>query len=236
MNTTNGQENGVASTCILKQTAQEKSSEMSPTSSISLSTAEPKMKRLRLSLSKQAETDTTKIPFSDQKVKCKQSTPVITTYKSILHQKDMNANQFQARIDTSSKKSFLTMLRPPLDNTESHTKQGKQQNQSNTNFSIGKIHQNKLRHSKEPKSKQTPSNPSLFECTACKKTYGLRQNLQKHIRRKHPEQSVSHCNIACNEDNCNFTCRFLSQLRYHLQEGHGIIMDNENKTFETQEG
>ena len=226
LKTDNSHKNGAATGS--EQTVQEKSSLMSSTSNTSLSIAQPKVKSLRLSLSKQAERGSSNIPFSNE---CKQGRPVITTtYKSVLQQVDTNANQIQATIEPSSKKPVVTMLSQlPLDNAD--TKQGKQHNQYQST-----IRRNKPGCSLVSKRKQEALRSSLFECTICKKTYGLRYNLQKHMSKKHPEQSVSHCNIACNEDKCNFTCRFLSQLRHHLQEVHAITMDSENKTFETQEG
>ena len=220
--------------CYEKGTAtgfkQEKSLVISSTYSTPFSISPPKVKRLQLSLSKQVEGGTTNIPFSIHKVECTKPAST-TTYKSVLQQRDMNANQIQATNLTSSQKSLVTMLTLPL-----VTKQQKPQNQyqSSTKHSIVKIHQNKL--GIKFISKQTSSTPSLFKCTICNKTYGLRHNLQKHMSLKHPQQYLSHCNITCNEDQCNFTCRFLSQLRHHLQQLRGIIIDTENKTFETQEG
>ena len=42
--------------------------------------------------------------------------------------------------------------------------------------------------------------------------------------------------IKCWEKDCKFTCRILQQLRQHLQEEHQVNMENDHKTFNTEEG
>ena len=64
-----------------------------------------------------------------------------------------------------------------------------------------------------------------FLCSFCGKKYHHRQSLQRHINKTHPkekEKTNLSAKIKCQEESCNFCCRYLHQLREHLMESHGF--------------
>ena len=84
---------------------------------------------------------------------------------------------------------------------------------------------------------QTPTLSKSFTCTFCQKSYKHRAALYKHEKKAHPkEQKNKTGNITCLETQCTFKCRYLDELRSHLQSNHGMRMEREKKTFTTVEG
>ena len=72
-------------------------------------------------------------------------------------------------------------------------------------------------------------------CTICNRKYKHRQSLHRHITRDHPEMQTSG-QIKCQEESCNFTCRYLHQLREHLTNMHNIQFEKEMKVFNCYPG
>ena len=78
-----------------------------------------------------------------------------------------------------------------------------------------------------------------FLCSFCHKKYHHRQSLQRHINKTHPkekEKTNLSAKIKCQEESCNFCCRYLHQLREHLMESHGIQFKLRTETFESYAG
>lgn len=61
---------------------------------------------------------------------------------------------------------------------------------------------------------------SLFRCTIYARQCTDLSITLIHISNKHPDQSPSNCKITCNEKQCKFSCRFVSNLRNHLEQVH----------------
>ena len=78
--------------------------------------------------------------------------------------------------------------------------------------------------------------PETLQCSFCNAVYSTRSGLYKHLTKNHPEQKENKGSIRCQEHQCTFACRVLSELRTHLQEDHHIPMEFEDKTFESHEG
>ena len=81
---------------------------------------------------------------------------------------------------------------------------------------------------------------SSFQCTYCKKCFSSRGNLNKHHKKIHSENDSTAENnegtVHCMEEDCEFTCRYVSSLRDHLQSSHSIAMDTEKINFKSIEG
>lgn len=76
-----------------------------------------------------------------------------------------------------------------------------------------------------------------FLCTFCNKKYHHRQSLQRHINKTHPTEKRNTCfKIKCQEESCNFSCRYLHQLREHLTTLHNLKFNLETKTFNSYTG
>ena len=75
-------------------------------------------------------------------------------------------------------------------------------------------------------------------CTTCNKTFSSKGNLNKHYKEAHALHPVEdHCGtIHCLEQHCEFTSRYITDLRKHLVAIHGFKMDEEQVTFESLEG
>lgn len=76
-----------------------------------------------------------------------------------------------------------------------------------------------------------------FLCSFCNKKYYHRQSLQRHINRTHPtEKRNLSATIKCLEESCNFSCRYLHQLREHLMESHDFQFKMQSETFDSHAG
>ena len=73
-------------------------------------------------------------------------------------------------------------------------------------------------------------------CKVCGVHYAHRASLFKHMRKLHPTNQSSCGNIRCQEEACNFTCRYLDGLRSHLETVHSIPMEREEITFGSFQG
>ena len=93
----------------------------------------------------------------------------------------------------------------------------------------------KTKVNKKPPQSALTSPPSL-SCTSCNKTYVHRASLFKHMQKHHHDQSPGTGTVACQEEGCTFTCRYLAQLRKHLTVCHSISIESENITFQTMHG
>ena len=82
------------------------------------------------------------------------------------------------------------------------------------------------------------SSPKVFSCKFCKRQYTHRSALFKHLTKNHPTKSASKMSglIKCHEENCTFSCRYISELRLHLTNSHSIPIESETKSFDTIEG
>lgn len=74
----------------------------------------------------------------------------------------------------------------------------------------------------------------------CGKTYHNRSGLYKHLK-NYPSHKVDtgkahECDkISCSGASCTFSCRHLDQLRKHLTEKHGLVMNQERNFFPSDE-
>ena len=78
--------------------------------------------------------------------------------------------------------------------------------------------------------------PQIFPCHVCKKVYSNRYGLYKHKVNNHSDYHERKGNIKCQENQCTYTCRVLSNYRMHLQTEHKIPMEIEEKTFYSFQG
>ena len=78
--------------------------------------------------------------------------------------------------------------------------------------------------------------PATLQCSFCNVVYSTRSGLYKHLTKNHPDEKENKGSIQCQECQCTFSCRVLSELRTHLQVDHQIPMEFEDKTFESQQG
>ena len=76
----------------------------------------------------------------------------------------------------------------------------------------------------------------MVQCTVCGKLYETNAGLYKHRRAKHPHMVNSTKSIQCKESNCYFTCKFLHQLRCHLENKHGMLMETTVMDFKDIKG
>lgn len=139
------------------------------------------------------------------------------------------SSQSQPSVVTSThSQSLLVNLRPPHVQTATHSKPQQASCQIQTSSRI----------CSQPQTSSTPSQTETkLTCQYCEQKYTHRSALFKHIKKNHPGLPSSNENsIKCLEDNCNFTCRYLSDLRKHLTASHSIPMQHENKTFATIKG
>ena len=88
------------------------------------------------------------------------------------------------------------------------------------------------------KTTQPAVKNSTFNCQFCAKQYQHRSGLYKHMQQQHNSETMSKSinTIACKEDGCKYTCRYLAQLREHLSEQHLFTFDKQTKEFKNMEG
>ena len=72
-----------------------------------------------------------------------------------------------------------------------------------------------------------------YPCSACHKTLNSRWGIRRHMRDVHGETEGS---ISRLEENCDFKCHYVKQLRVHLSTTHSLDMRVEEKSFKCEEG
>ena len=86
-------------------------------------------------------------------------------------------------------------------------------------------------------SKSLVTETNDIQCSFCNKKYHHRQSLQRHINKTHPTEKQNQCaKIKCQEELCNFSCRYLHQLREHLTSSHSLQFKLESETFDSYTG
>ena len=65
----------------------------------------------------------------------------------------------------------------------------------------------------------------------CKKEYQHKQSLHKHIKKTHNQDGNEMNTIKCKKKECTFSCRYMKQLRQHLNKHHNFII----KTLSTMQ-
>ena len=73
-----------------------------------------------------------------------------------------------------------------------------------------------------------------FSCSTCSKQFTSRWGLLRHRKKEHGVESEGR--MRCQEENCEFSCHYVRQLRSHLSKNHSIEMDSELKEFSSEEG
>jgi hypothetical protein len=65
------------------------------------------------------------------------------------------------------------------------------------------------------------------------KVYHHRQSLQKHLRNRpeHNDSADRNLGIQCKEKCCEFSCRYITQLRKHLLQKHNFELDIVKRKF-----
>ena len=90
---------------------------------------------------------------------------------------------------------------------------------------------------KENKSPLPKSSlPHAHICPKCKKQYQHKQNLHKHIKKTHNQDGNEINTIKCKEKECTFSCRYIKQLRQHLNDHHNFNIKTETLHFSTMQG
>ena len=74
----------------------------------------------------------------------------------------------------------------------------------------------------------------LYSCSTCSKQFSSRWGILRHQKKEHGVESEG--GVTCQEENCDFSCRYVRQLRSHLSKEHSIKMDTELKNFRSEEG
>ena len=89
-----------------------------------------------------------------------------------------------------------------------------------------------------PIATQQKARSGTFMCHTCAKQYQHCPELYKHIQQQHNGGNTSsHGNtIACKEDGCTYTCRYLAQLRTHLSKKHLFRFAPTTKEFKSIAG
>ena len=70
-----------------------------------------------------------------------------------------------------------------------------------------------------------------YSCSTCSKQFSSHFRHQKKVHGVESEGEM-----RCQEESCEFTCRYVRQLRSHLSKEHSIKMDSELKNFSSEEG
>ena len=90
---------------------------------------------------------------------------------------------------------------------------------------------------KENKSPLPKSSlPHVHICPKCKKQYQHKQSLHKHIKKTHNQDGNEINTIKCKEKECTFSCRYIKQLRQHLNDHHNFNIKTETLHFSTMQG
>ncbi len=94
-------------------------------------------------------------------------------------------------------------------------------------------------HSPEPgiPQDQTVGKYGIHKCPLCDKEFKYYPSLHRHRKKVHSQYSGARAGtIKCHEQDCTFTCMYLSQLRSHLMSYHHITMATHEKTFQSYKG
>lgn len=78
---------------------------------------------------------------------------------------------------------------------------------------------------------------NVLICSICSRKYNHVQSLKRHIKMDHQiNMDNSSEKVKCLEDSCCFSCRYISQLRNHLQISHHFQFELWSQEFDTYEG
>ena len=67
-----------------------------------------------------------------------------------------------------------------------------------------------------------------YSCSTCSKQFSSDQKKEHRVE--------SEGGMRCQEESCEFSCRYVRQLQSHLSKEHYIKMDSELKNFSSEEG
>jgi len=73
-----------------------------------------------------------------------------------------------------------------------------------------------------------------YSCSKCPKQFSSRSGLLRHQKKEHGMETEG--GVKCCEDNCEFSCCFMWQLRNHLSQEHDMKMSTEWKEFKSEAG
>ena len=71
-------------------------------------------------------------------------------------------------------------------------------------------------------------------CSKCPKQFSSRSGLLQHQKKEHGMETEG--GIKCYENNCEFSCCFMWQLRKHLTQEYDMKMSTEWKEFKSEAG
>lgn len=77
-----------------------------------------------------------------------------------------------------------------------------------------------------------------YPCSVCLKKYSTPSNLNKHLKKQHPELSITNekLNFRCQEQGCKGAFNLQKHLRNHLREEHRIKFEEMEFTVSTMSG
>jgi hypothetical protein len=93
----------------------------------------------------------------------------------------------------------------------------------------------KIKKNESGTTSQKQTKNKEFQCSYCETILTRRNDLTRHIQRKHPAEVADQAG-NCHCSHCLFKCHKIAELRTHLNRYHNVIFQTETVTFENTAG